>query len=107
VRFGDGTAVSHQRAQRALDALWPYTHELFDDDAVEEAVARSGIGVTGASLQPAWLENITGIVAEATLTLPKDSAFRSAGKLGRHSEHLGFVLAEMQSLARQHPDATW
>lgn len=107
IRLGDGTATSHERAQQALDALWPYTHELFETDPVEEAVARCGIGVESASLLPGWLNALQPIVAEATLRLPADTAFRSSGKLGRHGEHLGHLLGEMQSLHRQHPGATW
>jgi ring-1,2-phenylacetyl-CoA epoxidase subunit PaaC len=107
IRFGDGTDESHARAQGALDALWPYTHELFETDAVEEAVARHGIGVESATLRPEWLDTVAAVVAEATLRLPSDTAFRSTGKLGLHSEHLGYLLTEMQSLHRQHPGAAW
>jgi ring-1,2-phenylacetyl-CoA epoxidase subunit PaaC len=107
VRLGDGTDESHARMHRALVTLWPYTHELFTTDAVEQALARHGIGVESASLRAEWLAILGPILAEATLELPADSAFRSTGKLGRHSEHLGFLLAEMQSLHRQHPGAVW
>ncbi len=107
IRLGDGTDDSHARMQRALDALWPYAHELFETDAVEAAVARHAIGVESASLRSGWREVVQPVVAEATLALPADSAFRSTGKLGRHSEHLGFLLAEMQSLHRRHSGATW
>jgi ring-1,2-phenylacetyl-CoA epoxidase subunit PaaC len=107
VRLGDGTDESHARTQAALDALWPYTHELFATDPVEAAVARHGIGVESTSLRRGWLDAVAAVLAEATLALPPDTPFRSTGKLGRHSEHLGFLLAEMQSLHRQHPGATW
>ncbi len=107
IRLGDGTDESHARMQRALDALWPYTHELFETDAVEAAVARHGIGVESASLLAGWLEAVRPVVAEATLRLPADNAFRSTGKLGRHSEHLGYLLAELQSFHRRYPGATW
>jgi ring-1,2-phenylacetyl-CoA epoxidase subunit PaaC len=107
IRFGDGTDESHSRAQAALDALWPYTHELFETDPVEAAVARHGIGVESATLRQGWLDAVSTVVAEATLRLPPDTAFRSTGKLGRHSEHLGYLLTEMQSLHRQHPGAAW
>jgi ring-1,2-phenylacetyl-CoA epoxidase subunit PaaC len=107
IRFGDGTDESHARAQAAVDALWPYTHELFETDPVEKAVARHGIGVESATLRPGWLDAVTAVVAEATLRLPPDTAFRSTGKLGGHSEHLGYLLTEMQSLHRQHPGASW
>ena len=107
IRFGDGTDESHRRAQAALDGLWPYTHELFEPDPVEAAVARHGIGVESATLRQGWLDVVAAVVAEATLRLPPDTAFRSTGKLGLHSEHLGYLLTEMQSLHRQHPGATW
>jgi ring-1,2-phenylacetyl-CoA epoxidase subunit PaaC len=107
IRFGDGTDESHARAQAALDALWPYTHELFETDPIEAAVARHGIGVESAVLLQGWLDAVDAVVTEATLRLPPDSAFRSTGKLGLHSEHLGYLLTEMQWLHRQHPGATW
>lgn len=107
IRLGDGTEESHARVERALATLWPYTHELFATDPVEQAVARHGIGVESASLRAGWLATLAPILAKATLGRPVDSPFRSTGKLGRHSEHLGFLLAEMQSLHRQHPGATW
>lgn len=111
LRFGDGTAESHRRAQAALDALLPYANELFSSDATETAVAAAGIGVTGASLQAAWEQQVRQVLTQATLAWPPQglaaSRFVSSGKLGRHSEHFGFLLAEMQSLARAHPGAQW
>jgi len=107
IRLGDGTDESHARAQAALDGLWPYTHELFETDAVERDVARHGIGIESGGLRQSWLDTVTGVLGEATLRLPTDTAFRSTGRLGLHSEHLGFLLAEMQSLHRQHPGAAW
>ena len=107
VRFGDGTGESHARAQRALDQLWPYANELFVTDAVEVEVSARGIGVRGAELRPAWETMIDATLAEACLVKPVASAFRSTGKAGLHSEHLDFLLAEMQVLARQHPGAQW
>lgn len=107
VRFGDGTEESHARAQRALDALMPYTNELFAADAVEDAVAASGVGVRGANLREAWKIEVGTVLKEAGLVWPADSVFESTGKRGLHSEHLDYVLAEMQSLARAHPGAQW
>ena len=107
VRFGDGTEESHARAQRALDALMPYTNELFAADAVEDAVAASGVGVRGANLREAWKIEVGTVLKEAGLAWPADSVFESTGKRGLHSEHLDYVLAEMQSLARAHPGAQW
>lgn len=107
VRFGDGTAESKHRAQAALDALLPYANEFFSADAVETDVMEQGIGVPGAGLQPGWEATVAQVLAEATLTLPSATRFESSGKRGQHSEHFGFLLAEMQTLAREHPGAAW
>lgn len=105
--FGDGTQTSHERAQRAVDRLWPYTNEFWSEDVVERAVATSGVGLLTATLQPAWDEAINEVLEQAGLRRPSPSGFISTGKLGLHSEYLGFMLAEMQSLARAHPGARW
>jgi len=107
VRLGDGTEASNARVQAALDRLWPYTHEWWATDPLEAQAAAAGIGPTRASLKPAWDARLDALLAQATLKRPADSSFVSTGKLGRHSEHMGFLLAEMQSLARQHPGASW
>nr|WP_020205960.1 1,2-phenylacetyl-CoA epoxidase subunit PaaC [Cupriavidus sp. WS] len=107
VRFGDGTAESHRRAQAAVDYLMPYTAEFFSADAVETAVATAGIGPLNADLQAAWQQDVAATLAEATLAAPAPVRHVTTGKHGEHSEHMGFLLAEMQSLARQHPGATW
>jgi ring-1,2-phenylacetyl-CoA epoxidase subunit PaaC len=107
IRFGDGTEESQRRAQAALDYLLPYTREFFSTDAVEETIAAAGIGPHTASLEAAWLDDVRATLDEATLTLPEAVRHITTGKHGEHSEHMGFVLAEMQSLARQHPGANW
>ncbi|KDP85462.1 phenylacetic acid degradation protein [Cupriavidus sp. SK-3] len=107
IRFGDGTAESHRRAQAALDYLMPYTREFFATDAVEIAMAESGVGPLVAGLEPAWQADVEQAVAQATLKLPSPVKHVTTGKHGEHSEHMGFLLAEMQSLARQHPGASW
>ncbi len=104
-RFGDGTDESHRRAQAALDALWPYTHELWDEDDIDRAAIDAGVGAPLAPVRAHWDAAIDATLTAATLSRPADTQFLSTGKRGRHTEHLGFVLAEMQSLARQHPDA--
>jgi len=98
LRFGDGTEESHRRAQAALDGLWGYTHELFAPDAADPGAS---------SLRGPWLELVEPALKEATLVIPADTAFMSAGKRGVHSEHLGYVLAEMQFLQRAYPGARW
>ncbi|MBC8731813.1 1,2-phenylacetyl-CoA epoxidase subunit PaaC [Paraburkholderia sp. UCT2] len=107
IRFGDGTDESHRRAQAALDYLMPYTYEFFSADAVEDAVAAAGIGPRTSALEAAWLDDVRATLDQATLTLPAALRHVSTGKHGEHSEHMGFVLAQMQSLARQHPGASW
>jgi ring-1,2-phenylacetyl-CoA epoxidase subunit PaaC len=107
VRLGDGTDESHARVQSAVDYLWPYTAELFTEDAVDDEVSAAGVGVAWSTLEQAWQATVRPVLAEATLTVPARSAFRSCGKLGVHSEYLGHLLAEMQQLQRSYPGAQW
>lgn len=107
VRLGDGTDESHARVQAALDALWPHTTELFDPDAIDLAMHAEGIGPDLAALQPKWLARVDAVLAEATLKRPPDVRTTRYGKRGEHGEHLGRLLAEMQSLHRAHPGAKW
>lgn len=110
VRLGDGTELSHQRMQAALDAEWPWAAELFDDaflDADSSGLVESGVAVLPSSLRDAVDARVAAVLDEATLTRPDVATAYSAGRDGRHSEQLGFVLAEMQHLARSHPGATW
>ncbi len=107
VRLGDGTDESHRRTQAALDFLMPYMHECFATDALEDAMAASGIGVRAADFESAWRQDVQAALDEATLNAPAPVNHVTTGKHGEHSEHMGFLLAEMQSLARQHPGATW
>lgn len=107
VRLGDGTPESHARAQAAIDRLWPYTNEWWATDEVERQAAAAGVGPVIATLKPAWDASVDALLAQATLRRPADTSFVSTGKLGVHSEHMGYLLAEMQSLARKHPGARW
>jgi ring-1,2-phenylacetyl-CoA epoxidase subunit PaaC len=107
LRFGDGTTESNARAQAALNYLLPYCNEFFVDDDVDLAAFSAGLGPKNAELLPAWMASITAIVSKASLQMPIDSSFISRGKSGYHSESLSLLLAEMQSLARQHPGAAW
>jgi ring-1,2-phenylacetyl-CoA epoxidase subunit PaaC len=107
VRFGDGTDASHVRAQAALDHLMPFTQEFWTDSAAEISASSSGAGLAPRELQADWNTLVDSALGEATLKRPTDQGYVSRGKQGVHSEHLGFVLAEMQSLARAHPQATW
>lgn len=108
VRFGDGTEASHARAQAALNHLMPYTAEFWSPSDMEAAAAASGTGPDLAALRADWDALVDDALAEATLTRPAPAGgYVPQGKFGIHSEHMGFVLAEMQSLARAHPGATW
>ncbi len=107
IRLGDGTEESHARAQAAVDYLWPYTGEMFEADASDRALIEAGIGVDPESLRGAWTKTVSEVLAEATLSEPAASSMQSGGRSGRHSEHLGPLLAEMQVLQRTHPGATW
>ena len=107
VRLGDGTDESHARMQAAVNALLPYTSEFWVGSVHEQAAQANGSGTDVAALRADWNAIVDAALQEATLSRPADSAFLPTGKQGIHSEHLGFVLAEMQSLARQHPGATW
>jgi ring-1,2-phenylacetyl-CoA epoxidase subunit PaaC len=107
VRLGDGTEESHRRAQAAIDDLWAFTGEMFAVDAVEQALVDAGVAIDPAGLRPQWLKTVSGILAEATLNLPKNDWMQQGGRVGRHSEHLGHLLSELQSLQRSFPGATW
>jgi ring-1,2-phenylacetyl-CoA epoxidase subunit PaaC len=107
IRLGDGTPESHARAQDALDGLWMYTGEMFEVDATERALIEAGVAVDPASLRAVWDETVDAVLAQATLTRPASGWMQTGGRAGRHTEHLGFVLAELQHLQRTHPGATW
>ncbi len=107
LRLGDGTDESHQRAQKAVDQLWGYTHELFDMDETEQLLADAGIGVNVAGLRDRWLEMVSAILTEATLTVPEDSWAVRGGRTGYHTENLGHMLTEMQIVHRSHPGCKW
>ena len=105
VRLGDGTDESHARMQAALEAEWPFVDELFtpaDTELIEQ-----GIAIDPTALRPAVLDRIGTVVSEATLSVPDVAPAIGGGRRGLHTEHLGYLLAEMQHLARSHPGATW
>jgi ring-1,2-phenylacetyl-CoA epoxidase subunit PaaC len=107
VRLGDGTDESHERAQDAIDHLWAYTGEMFGVDDSERGLIDAGIAIDPASLKAQWQKIVSGVVAEATLTLPSNDWMQQGGRIGHHSEHLGHLLSELQSLQRSFPGATW
>ncbi|MYZ50732.1 1,2-phenylacetyl-CoA epoxidase subunit PaaC [Malikia spinosa] len=107
VRLGDGTDDSHARVQAALDHLMPYTQEFWTGSSMEAAAVSAGVGVDVAALKSDWDQLVDDALLEATLQRPKGEGYVTQGKNGLHSEHLGFLLSEMQGLARSHPTATW
>jgi ring-1,2-phenylacetyl-CoA epoxidase subunit PaaC len=107
VRLGGGTDLSHERAQASLDDVWRYTGEMFAADDIDVAVQEGFEGPDLDAIRELWLRDVEKTVAEATLHLPEDQWMASGGKQGQHSEHLGFMLAEMQYLQRSFPGETW
>jgi ring-1,2-phenylacetyl-CoA epoxidase subunit PaaC len=107
VRLGDGTEESHARAQEAVDHLWAYTGEMFEVDDAERGLIDAGIAIDPTLLKAQWLKIVSGVVAEATLALPENNWMQQGGRIGHHSEHLGHLLSELQSLQRSFPGASW
>jgi ring-1,2-phenylacetyl-CoA epoxidase subunit PaaC len=106
-RLGDGTEESHARAQRALDELWPYTNELFESDALERELATDGLGVDVAQIAEQWRFDVNDVLSRAMLIVRSVPYPQTGGRRGRHTEHLGRLLAEMQIVPRSFPGAAW
>lgn len=107
IRLGDGTDESRERAQAALDELYAYSTELFETDEVERVLIEAGIAADPMKLRGEWERTIDRVFSEATLTVPPQSFAQTGGRNGRHSEHLGYILADMQYLQRTYPGAQW
>ncbi len=107
IRLGDGTEESHLRAQRALNQHWPYTREFFDERDEDRTLALSGVAPALSEVATEWSMRIDSVLSEATLQRPADVPYRWFGRRGVHSEHLGYLLADMQYLQRTHPGAQW
>jgi len=107
VRLGDGTEESHRRTQAAIDDLWAFTGEMFFVDEAERALIDARIAIDPAGLRPQWLKTVSAVVGEAALALPASDWMQRGGRDGRHSEHLGHLLSELQSMQRTFPGATW
>ena len=107
IRLGDGSQESHKRMQDALEAFWAYTGEMFLADAKDLAVAEAGIAPDPRDLKAAWEATVRDVLTEATLAIPADTFAHKGGKRGVHTEHLGFILADMQFLQRAYPGSSW
>jgi ring-1,2-phenylacetyl-CoA epoxidase subunit PaaC len=107
VRLGDGTAESHRRMQDAIDEIWGYTGGLFDMNETDEILIREEIGADQRKLKPLWDKTVKEVFERATLNIPAETYMHSGSLEGRHTEHLGYLLAEMQFLPRAYPGAKW
>lgn len=107
IRLGDGTEESHRRMQAAVDEIWPYTHELFAIDDLTGRLDERGVAPAPVTLRDAWLAEVEPVLAEGTLDRPSDGWAPGGGRDGLHTEHLSYLLAEMQVLHRAHPGAKW
>lgn len=107
VRLGDGTDESRDRAQAAIDHLWRYTGELFEQDHVEDELIAVGVAADPAAIRDEWHTTVSTAIREATLDLPDDGVMQSGGRDGRHTEEFSFLIGELQVLARAHPGASW
>jgi ring-1,2-phenylacetyl-CoA epoxidase subunit PaaC len=107
IRLGDGTGESHARAQAAIDDLWSFTGEMFSVDDSERGLIVTGVAIDPLPLQPQWMHAVSEIAREATLELPDNDWMQQGGRDGRHSEHLGHLLSELQHMQRSFPGATW
>ena len=107
IRFGDGTEESHARAQAALDDVWPYVEEMFETDDIDRAIIQAGMGPDPDAIKAQWNDRINAVLEEATLKRPGDVWQQRGGRQGLHTEHMGYLLAEMQSVQRAHPGQQW
>jgi ring-1,2-phenylacetyl-CoA epoxidase subunit PaaC len=107
LRLGDGTPKSHQFVQEAVNELWKYTGELFQMSTYENELLEKGYALNLDTLLPAWQEKIDHVFAEAGITKPADENFLSGGKEGKHTEHMGYILTELQYMQRTYPAMKW
>ncbi|MCZ8181424.1 MAG: phenylacetate-CoA oxygenase subunit PaaC [Beijerinckiaceae bacterium] len=107
IRLGDGTEESAARLREALEDLWPFTGEMFEVDAVEQALIDAGIAVDPAAIRPVWNATVDHVFGEALLARPRDGWMQTGGRRGEHSEHLGHLLSDLQFMQRTYPGATW
>jgi ring-1,2-phenylacetyl-CoA epoxidase subunit PaaC len=107
IRLGDGTDESHRRVQAAIDHLWSFSGEMFAVDDAERPLIHAGIAIDPETLRGRWLATLSNVMEQATLALPRNDWMQQGGRSGRHSEHLGHLLSELQSMQRTFPGLTW
>ncbi|WP_435579906.1 1,2-phenylacetyl-CoA epoxidase subunit PaaC [Gilvibacter sp.] len=107
LRLGDGTEESHQRVLAAVEALWPYTQEFFVPSEAEAWAASAGVGPDLASFKAAYYNDVEALLEQATVPIPENPYFQKGGKQGRHTEHMGYLLADLQYMQRTYPNMTW
>ncbi|WP_417861033.1 1,2-phenylacetyl-CoA epoxidase subunit PaaC [Winogradskyella sediminis] len=106
-RLGDGTTESKEKMQEAVDGLWTYTDELFHQTEADKAMVSEGVGVDVTKLKEAYYEKVEAVLKEATLTVPESKWFQKGGKQGIHTEHLGYLLGDLQYMQRTYPNMEW
>jgi ring-1,2-phenylacetyl-CoA epoxidase subunit PaaC len=107
IRLGDGTDQSHEIMQTAVNQLWRYTGEMFIPASYESELSDEGYAIDIASLQAPWKEKVSSVLSQATLNVPPDEPMLTGGKEGRHTEHMGFILTELQYMQRTFPQMQW
>lgn len=107
IRLGDGTAESRNRMLKAIDSLWAYCGEMWQPTTLDNWAAEEGIGTDLSAIESEWWQTVNTVFEEATLPVPESRFFHKGGKIGQHTEYLGYILAEMQFLQRAYPDAEW
>lgn len=107
IRLGDGTDESHSRIMKAGDELWRYTGEMFLATSYELQAASEGFGVDVSKVKEEWLNKVKEVFAEATLSVPEKTFMQAGGKEGKHSEHFGYILTELQYMQRAYPNCEW
>lgn len=107
LRLGDGTEESHKKIQESFNDLWSYTGDLFVEDESDAVIIAAGIGPDLKTILPIWRENVKAVLAEATLEMPEDGWMHSGSKSGRHTEHMGHILSELQYMQRAYPGCEW
>ncbi len=106
-RLGDGTEKSHERMQQAINDLWTYTDELFHQTDADKSMVRDGIGVDTTTLKGEYYREVTEVLKEATLDIPESKWFQKGGKQGIHTEHMGYLIADLQYMQRAYPNMKW